>query len=154
MPRAVPTTTYIKFKKLRPDAQIPKQQTSGSAGMDLHAYLPNQKIVLGPREWKLIPCGFAMAIEPGYEAQVRPRSSLANNDGVTVLNTPGTIDSDYRGEVGVILINLSNLSKTIQHGERIAQMVIHALPVVSSEEVDELDKTERGTGGFGSTGKT
>jgi dUTP pyrophosphatase len=152
MPRAIPTTTSVKFKKLKPDAVLPKAMTEGAAGMDLYAYLPDRMIHLEPGEWKLIPCGFAMAMEPGFEAQVRPRSGLAAKKGISVLNAPGTIDADYRGEVKVILINHSGQRASIAHKDRIAQMVINTLPHVRVSEVETLDDTERGTGGFGSTG--
>jgi dUTP pyrophosphatase len=152
MPRAIPTTTVVKFKRLKPDAELPKQMTSDAAGMDLYAYLPDRMIHLEPGEWKMIPCGFAMAMERGFEAQVRPRSGLAAKKGITVLNSPGTIDADYRGEVKVILINHSGSRASISHKDRIAQMVINTLPLIRVEEVETLDDTERGTGGFGSTG--
>lgn len=147
-----PVTTAVRFKKLKPDAKLPKAMTPGAAGMDLYAYLPDHMIHLEPGAWKLIPCGFAMAMEPGFEAQVRPRSGLASKKGITVLNAPGTIDADYRGQVGVVLINHSGVKVSINHQDRIAQMVINALPRVSVQEVDALDATERGEGGFGSTG--
>ena len=152
MPRTPPVTTVVKFKKLHPDATLPKSMTAGSAGSDLYAYLPDRMIHLEPGEWKLIPCGFAMAMEPGFEAQVRPRSGLAAKKGITVLNAPGTIDADYRGQVGVVLINHSGVKVSISHQDRIAQMVLNTLPRVSVKEVDDLDETERGEGGFGSTG--
>jgi len=152
MPPNPVVRTNVKFRKLKPDATLPKAMTEGSAGMDLYAYLPDHLIHLEPGAWKLIPCGFAMAMEPGFEAQVRPRSGMAKKKGVTVLNSPGTIDADYRGQVGVILINHSGQKVTITHQDRIAQMVINSLPRVSVQEVDALDDTERGEGGFGSTG--
>jgi dUTP pyrophosphatase len=125
--------------------------TEHAAGFDLHA------AVLGPTtvkrgEIKLIPCGFAMAIPPGYEAQIRPRSGLATKSGITMINTPGTIDADYRGEVHVPLINLGPTDFVIERGMRIAQMVVTAVPPVELIEVDELDDTPRGKGGFGHTG--
>jgi len=147
-------TTLVRFKKLHDDATLPKTMTAGSAGMDLYAYLPDRMIHLEPGAWKLIPCGFAMAMEPGFEAQVRPRSGLASKKGVTVLNAPGTIDADYRGQVGVVLINHSSVKVSISHQERIAQMVINTLPRVRVKEMDALDDTERGEGGFGSTGES
>lgn len=154
MPRAIPTTTVVKFKKLKPDAILPVVMTSSAAGMDLAAYLPDHMVHLEPGERKLIPCGFAMAMESAFEAQIRPRSGLALKKGLTVLNAPGTIDADYRGEVKVLLINLGSDRVSIAHQERIAQMVIHTLPMVQTQEVDSLDQTERGSGGFGSTGST
>lgn len=130
---------------------LPKYETVQSAGMDLRAFI-EEDIYLEPMERKIIPTGIYMALEAGYEAQVRPRSGLAAKKGITVLNAPGTVDADYRGEVGVILINLSNERFQISNGDRIAQLVI--APYVQAEWVstDELDSTERGRGGFGSTG--
>lgn len=130
---------------------MPAYATPGSAGMDLRANI-DEPIVLAPLEHRLIPTGLFMALPMGYEAQVRPRSGLAFKHGVTVLNSPGTIDADYRGEVGVLLVNLSNEPFTICDGERIAQMVIarHEQPAIVV--VSELDDTERGAGGFGHTG--
>lgn len=130
---------------------LPEYATPQSAGMDLRANL-DEPVTLNPLERKLIPTGLYMALPTGYEAQVRPRSGLAIKKGITVLNTPGTVDADYRGEVCVILINLSNESFVVNDGERIAQMVIakHEQPEIV--EVDVLDETERGTGGFGHTG--
>ena len=130
---------------------LPKYETVQSAGMDLRAFI-EKDIYLEPMERKIIPTGIYMALEAGYEAQVRPRSGLAAKKGITVLNAPGTVDADYRGEVGVILINLSNERFQISNGDRIAQLVI--APYVQAEWVstDELDSTERGSGGFGSTG--
>ena len=130
---------------------LPKYETQQSAGMDLRANL-TEPIVLQPMERTLIPTGLYMALPPGYEAQVRPRSGLAIKHGVTVLNTPGTIDADYRGEICVILVNLSAQPFTVNDGERIAQMVIarHEQPLLV--EVTELDQTERGAGGFGHSG--
>ena len=130
---------------------LPAYATALSAGMDLRANL-DEPVTLNPLERKLIPTGLYMALPAGYEAQVRPRSGLAIKKGITVLNTPGTVDADYRGEVCVILINLSNEPFVVNDGERIAQMVIakHEQPEIV--EVDVLDETERGTGGFGHTG--
>ncbi len=122
--------------------------------MDLRAALPEfEPVILAPGERKLIPTGLKIALEPGYEAQVRPRSGLALKHGVTCLNSPGTIDSDYRGEVGVILINHGQLAFEINRGERIAQMVIAPYTQAVMAEVEALDETARGAGGFGSTGK-
>ena len=130
---------------------LPQYATPLSAGMDLRANL-DEPVTLNPLERKLIPTGLYMALPAGYEAQVRPRSGLAIKKGITVLNTPGTVDADYRGEVCVILINLSNEPFVVNDGERIALMVIakHEQPEIV--EVDVLDETERGTGGFGHTG--
>lgn len=131
---------------------LPQYQTPQSAGMDLRAFIADP-VVLQPLQRALIPTGLYMALPAGYEAQVRPRSGLALKSGITVLNTPGTIDADYRGEVCVILINLSDQPFTINDGDRIAQMVIarHEQPDII--EVETLDETERGAGGFGHTGK-
>ena len=132
---------------------LPKYATSNSAGLDLHAEL-NEPITLNSLERKLIPTGLFMALPEGTEAQIRPRSGLAYKQGLTVLNSPGTIDADYRGEVKVLLINLSDKAVTIEDGDRIAQMVIAKYEVVSINEVEVLQDTQRGEGGFGSTGKS
>ena len=132
--------------------QLPAYETIQSAGMDLRANL-DQPVTLQPMERRLIPTGLFMSLPAGYEAQVRPRSGLAIKKGITVLNSPGTIDADYRGEVGVILINLSQEPFVINDGERIAQMVITAHEQVEWQPVTSLDETERGAGGFGHTGK-
>ncbi len=134
------------------DASLPSYATSSSSGMDLRACL-SQPITLKPFDRALVPTGVSICIPEGFEAEVRPRSGLAVNSGVTVLNTPGTIDADYRGEVKVILINLGADQCTIQSGDRIAQMVFHKTTRVSWREVKELPQTDRGSGGFGSTGK-
>ena len=131
--------------------QLPSYATELSAGMDLRANL-DQPIELQPLQRALVPTGLFMALPEGYEAQVRPRSGLAIKKGITVLNSPGTIDADYRGEVCVILVNLSNKPFTITDGERIAQMVIARHEQVAWCECDVLDETERGAGGFGHTG--
>ncbi len=131
---------------------LPEYKTTGSAGMDLRASL-EEPIVLKPLERKLIPTGLYISLPNGYEAQIRPRSGLALKNGITVLNTPGTIDADYRGEIGVILINLSNEDFEIANGDRICQMVINKIEMPQLEEVTILDETERGEGGFGHTGK-
>ncbi len=131
---------------------LPQYATVQSAGVDLRANL-SEPIVLKPLQRCLVPTGLFMALPAGYEAQVRPRSGLALKKGVTVLNTPGTIDADYRGEVGVILINLSNEDFVIEDGERIAQMVIARHEQAEWNEVEILEETERGAGGFGHTGK-
>ncbi len=133
------------------DQQLPAYETELSAGMDVRAKL-DRPIVLHPGARTLIPTGLYMEIPPGYEVQVRPRSGLAYKRGLTVLNAPGTIDADYRGELGVLLINTSNESQTIDPGERIAQLVISPVYRIEWLEVDELGKTDRGSGGFGSTG--
>jgi dUTP pyrophosphatase len=131
---------------------LPAYETAFSAGMDLRAFLEND-IILAPMQRTLVPTGIYISLPESYEAQVRPRSGLAIKSGITVLNTPGTIDSDYRGEVKVILINLSSENFTIKNGDRIAQMIISKHEQVRWETVAELDDTERGEGGFGHTGK-
>ncbi|WP_372648618.1 dUTP diphosphatase [Draconibacterium sp.] len=132
--------------------ELPAYSTAFSAGMDLRANL-NEPVVLKPLERKLVPTGLFIELPQGYEAQVRPRSGLALKKGITVLNTPGTIDADYRGEIGVILINLSQEDFVIENGERICQMVIAAHETVEWDLVEVLEETERGAGGFGHTGK-
>ena len=136
-----------------PGARQPSYSTVDSAGMDLCASLDGDMVTINPGERKLIPTGLRIALPQGYEAQVRPRSGLALKHGVTVLNSPGTIDADYRGEVGVILINLGQEPFEIKHGDRIAQMVVAPYARVSWNSVDSLDETQRGEGGFGHTGK-
>ena len=131
---------------------LPSYETIASAGMDVKAFLENP-VVLAPFERKLIPTGLYIELPIGYEAQIRPRSGLAIKSGITVLNTPGTIDADYRGEINVLLVNLSPDPFTINPGERIAQMVISRHKKVEWEEVDVLGDTGRGAGGFGSTGR-
>jgi dUTP pyrophosphatase len=143
----------VKIKRLAhgEGVPLPVKMTEHAAGFDLHAAVDGL-VELRPGQVELIPCGFAMAIPPGYEAQIRPRSGLASKHGIAPVNTPGTIDSDYRGEVRVPLINHGTEAFTIERGMRIAQMVIAAVPAVELAEVDELDETERGSGGFGHTG--
>ena len=131
---------------------LPAFATPQSAGMDLRANI-DEAIVLHPMERRLVPTGLFMALPVGYEAQIRPRSGLALKHGITVLNTPGTIDADYRGELGVILVNLSNEPFTVNDGERIAQLVVARHEVVEWAPVEVLDETERGEGGFGHTGR-
>jgi dUTP pyrophosphatase len=130
---------------------IPKYETDASAGMDLRANL-DQEVLLSPTQRALIPTGLFIELPVGFEAQVRPRSGLAIKYGITVLNTPGTIDADYRGEIKVILVNLSDQDFVVKDGERIAQMVISAHVQAQLEKVDVLNETVRGTGGFGHTG--
>lgn len=132
--------------------ELPAYSTKMSAGMDLRAYL-TEPVVLKPLERKLIPTGLFVEIPAGFEAQIRPRSGLALKKGITVLNSPGTIDADYRGEVGIILINLSNEDFIIESGERICQMIIASHETVQWNLVEELEETVRGEGGFGHTGK-
>lgn len=131
--------------------QLPKYETNQSAGVDLRANI-DLPIVLKPLERTLIKTGLFIALEDGYEAQIRPRSGLAYKNGITVLNSPGTIDADYRGEIGVILVNLSNTDFIIEDGERVAQMVIAKYEQAEFKQVEILNETKRGTGGFGSTG--
>ena len=130
---------------------LPSYQTSQSAGMDLRANNP-EPIVLKPLMRAIVPTGLFIELPEGYEAQIRPRSGLAAKKGIGLVNSPGTIDADYRGEIGVIVVNLSNEDFTIENGERIAQMVIAKHEVVSWQEVESLDESDRGSGGFGSTG--
>ena len=133
---------------------LPSYETAGSAGMDVRAAVPEDApLTLAPGARELVPTGITMAIPQGYEVQVRPRSGLAVKHGITCLNTPGTIDSDYRGEVKVILINLGSEPFVIQRGERIAQLVVAPVTQGLFEIVANLDETERGSGGFGSTGR-
>ncbi|MEO7222599.1 MAG: dUTP diphosphatase [Devosia sp.] len=134
--------------------ELPKQQSAGAAGVDLLAALGVSEVAtMAPGARAIVPCGFAMALPTGYEAQVRPRSGLAAKHGVTVLNTPGTIDADYRGEVKVILINHGGEPFEIRRGDRIAQMVVAPVSAVTFSERESLDATTRGAGGFGSTGR-
>lgn len=132
---------------------LPEYKTRMSAGMDLKANI-DEVVVLQPLERKLIPTGLYIELPEGYEAQIRPRSGLALNEGLGLLNSPGTIDADYRGEIGVIVVNLSNNVITIRDGERICQMIIHKVEQAKLVEVNELGETERGDGGFGHTGKS
>ncbi|MFS0727894.1 dUTP diphosphatase [Paenibacillus sp. 1P07SE] len=134
------------------DIQLPVKMSAAASGFDLHAAI-EAPIVLAPGERQLVPAGFAMAMPPALEAQIRPRSGLAYKHGITCLNSPGTIDADYRGEVKVLLINLGQEPFTISRGERIAQMVFQLVPEVQIEETEELSDTVRGSGGFGHTGK-
>lgn len=130
---------------------LPAYETDGSAGMDLRANL-TEPVMLKPLQRALIPTGLYIELEKGYEAQVRPRSGLALKKGLTILNSPGTIDSDYRGEIKIIMINLSNETTIINTGERVAQIIFAKVEQVSLKEVDELSETNRGEGGFGHTG--
>ncbi len=143
------TTVQIVNKGHHP---LPSYATSGSSGMDIRAFIP-APLTLQPMERILVPTGLFMAIPENWEVQIRPRSGLAIKQGLTCLNTPGTIDADYRGEIKVILINLSSEVQTILDGDRIAQMVFQKVEKASWEEVVELSQTERGAGGFGHTGK-
>jgi dUTP pyrophosphatase len=146
-------TVTIQVQRLphAEDLPLPRYETDNAAGMDLMACIPAD-VVLGPGKRMRVPTGFAIAIPEGYEAQVRPRSGLAVMHGITVLNAPGTIDADYRGELGVLLINLGDNAHTITRGMRIAQLVIAPVVRAHLAEVAELSQTARGAGGFGSTG--
>ncbi|MDP2272873.1 MAG: dUTP diphosphatase [Archangium sp.] len=142
----------VKVRRVRPsDLPLPSYQTALSAGMDLLADLTGE-VQLDSLERRLIPTGLSLELPPGYEAQIRPRSGLALKQGLTCLNSPGTIDADYRGEVGVLLINLSKEPVTLKRGDRIAQMVISPTVQAQLVEVETLSETARGQGGFGSTG--
>lgn len=141
----------IQIKKLRKDAVVPVYQTEQSAGMDICAAI-GQPITLKPMERAIVPCGFSMAIPEGYEVQVRARSGLAAKHGIGLVNGIGTIDADYRGELGVILINFGDKDFVINAGDRIAQIVVAKYERTSWQIVDQLSETSRGTGGFGSTG--
>jgi dUTP diphosphatase len=131
---------------------LPEYATSGSAGMDIRAYLP-EPVMLQPLQRAMIPTGIFLEIPAGYEVQVRPRSGLAHKHGITCLNSPGTVDSDYRGELKIILINLSSEVQTIHNGERIAQLIVSKVERARLCQVEQLEKTIRGEGGFGHTGK-
>jgi len=143
----------LKVKRLdnNPDLPLPSYQSGGSSGLDLRAAVAKE-VTLQPGDIKLIPTGLSISIPEGYEAQIRPRSGLALRYGLGLVNSPGTIDADYRGEVGVIAINWGKKPLTIRRGERIAQVVISKVSRVRVEEVDELDPTKRGKGGFGHSG--
>jgi dUTP pyrophosphatase len=141
----------VKIYKKEPHLPLPQYETPGAAGMDIRAFL-EEPLVIPPLQRVQVPTGLIFEIPPGYEAQVRPRSGLALRQGITVLNAPGTIDSDYRGEVAVILINLGSEPVTIQNGDRIAQLVIAPVSRAVVAETGSLSVTIRGTGGFGSTG--
>lgn len=143
---------YIKVKVInRSGNPLPIYETAGAAGMDVHAFL-EKDIVLKPFERVLVPTGLRMEMPPGHECQIRPRSGLALNHGITVLNTPGTVDADSRAEIGIILINLSNEAFTIHNGDRVCQMVFKQCERVQWEETDELTKTSREDGSFGDSG--
>jgi dUTP pyrophosphatase len=146
-----PIRVQIKRAEGSADLPLPTRMTEHAAGFDLAAAV-TESVTLAPGDIRMIPCGFSMAIPHGYEAQVRPRSGLASKHGITMVNAPGTIDSDYRGEVHVPLINLGKLPFVIERGMRIAQMLILPVPAVEIDEVPELDQTKRGPRGFGHTG--
>ena len=134
-----------------PGFSMPQYMSSGASGMDLFASLP-EPVVLNPMSRRLIPCGFSMELPEGFEAQIRPRSGLAIRHGITCLNSPGTIDHDYRGEIKIILINLGGENFTIAPGDRVAQMIVQRVEQVKLELVEDINHTQRGAGGFGSTG--
>jgi len=133
------------------DLPLPAYMSEHAAGMDIYAAV-NPEVVIPPGEWKLVPTGISVALPEGYEAQVRPRSGLALKQGISILNTPGTVDADYRGEVGVILMNHSREDLVIKRGDRIAQMIVNKIERIKFEEVQELPDSNRGSGGFGHTG--
>ena len=142
----------VRFKKTNPDVTLPQYETDGASGCDVRAFLPEGPLVIPSGEWRLVSTGLCPEIPLGYEIQVRPRSGLAFRNGVTCLNTPGTVDSDYRGEIKVNLINHSKTDFVVENGMRIAQFVIAKVENASFEVSDELSSSERGEGGFGSTG--
>ena len=141
----------VLVKKLSPEVQLPTYKTSGASGMDLMAFIKSS-VTIKPKTSFLIPTGLSIAFSEDYEVQIRPRSGLAAKNNISVLNTPGTIDSDYRGEIKVVLINLSKQEFLIHPKDRIAQMVFSNISQVKFKEVNDLDTTKRGTDGFGSTG--
>lgn len=142
----------IAIKRLRPEAVYPSYQTSQAAGMDIVACI-DEPVIIEPHERVILPTGFAMALPPGYEAQIRARSGLGAKFGIMPANAVGTVDADYRGEISVALLNTSNEPFTVTKGMRIAQMVVTQYDTVIWDEVEELDDTKRGVGGFGSTGR-
>lgn len=145
--------SYVEIKIINTSENpIPTYATEGSAGMDLRAWL-SEPVTLHPMERKMIPTGLFFEIPHGYEVQVRPRSGMALNHGITCLNSPGTVDSDYRGEIKIILINLSSEAHIINNGDRIAQMIVAKVEKALLTQVDQLESTSRGEGGFGHTGK-
>ena len=145
------TAVPLRIKRLSPHAVLPRYQSEHAAGMDLHAAV-GAPVTIEPGEIVLVPCGFAVAVPVGYEAQIRPRSGLANRHGISIPNAPGTIDSDYRGELMVSLINHGRSSFTVEPKMRIAQLIVAPVVHCVVEEAEELDETARGAGGFGSTG--
>ncbi len=145
----------VLVRRLRPGPHappLPRYQTELSAGMDLHADLEGGEVTLPPLGRRAVPTGLALELPPGFEGQVRPRSGLALKQGLTVLNAPGTVDADYRGEVQVLLVNLSDAPVTLRHGDRVAQLVVARVERAALREVEGLGETARGAGGFGSTG--
>ena len=146
-----PVRVEVKRKAGCEDLPLPRYMSEGASGMDLPACV-DQPVEIPPGQRRLIPTGFSISLPPGYEAQIRPRSGLARDHGVTLLNTPGTIDSDYRGEICVILANLGDSPFAVRRGDRIAQMVVAKVERAQLEEVEEIDETKRNAGGFGHTG--
>lgn len=147
---------HVPVRRLRPSAgelPLPRYQTEQSAGMDLHADLGGEAWTLAPLERRAVPTGLALELPPGFEGQVRPRSGLALKHGLTVLNAPGTVDADYRGEVQVLLVNLGSEPVTLKHGDRVAQLVVSPVTRAQLVEAQGLGETARGAGGFGSTGR-
>ena len=142
----------VQIKKLDPDVEIPEYKTTGSSGVDLKAFIKN-KVIIKPFKSIIIPTGLSIAVPENCEVQIRPRSGLAANSSISILNTPGTIDSDYRGEIKVIIYNHGNKEFFVNNGDRIAQMILMPVFKFKFEEVDILSTTTRGSGGFGSTGK-
>ncbi len=142
----------VLIKKLDPSVKIPSYKTTGASGMDLMAFIEHP-IIVAPKTSVLIPTGLSMAFSEDYEVQIRPRSGLAAKNSISILNTPGTIDSDYRGEVKIIIFNHGNHNFTINNGDRVAQMILAPVVKMDLQEVDDLPETLRGKGGFGSTGK-
>ena len=153
MKTEVPDVARVQVKRLRGarDLELPVRASEHAAGVDLHAAI-EASLTLEPGQRALVPTGIAVALPAGFEGQVRPRSGLAVKRGITLVNSPGTIDADYRGEIKVILINLGAEPVTFERGDRVAQLVVHRLPDIEWEAVDELAVTERGAGGFGHTG--
>ena len=149
-----PISIALKWLPHGAGLTLPRQQSAGAAGLDLAAAIADgASVAIAPGDYAMIPTGFALALPEGYEAQVRPRSGLAAKHGVTVLNSPGTVDADYRGEVMVLLINHGRHPFVVQRGDRIAQMVVAPVTAVALMETEALDDTERGQGGHGSTGR-
>ena len=155
---AYPVVKVVRLAGSDTDVPLPAYETEGAAGADLRANLPEENralgIILGPAERRVVPTGLSVEIPEGYEMQIRPRSGLALKHGITLPNTPGTIDSDYRGPLGVLLVNLSVYPYVIHHGDRIAQAVIAPVVRARFDLVDRLGETARGSGGFGSTGRS
>jgi dUTP pyrophosphatase len=154
----VPTIAVVREDWADPNIALPTYETAGAAGADIRANLPSDQraegFALAPMARRIVPTGLRIAIPAGFEVQIRPRSGLALKHGISLPNTPGTIDSDYRGPLGVLLINLSDVPFVIHHGDRIAQMIVAPVMQAGFAEVQSLDDTARGAGGFGSTGRT